>query len=175
MEWWGYIIIVGVVFVCVLMILIWIIIASNNIVVMKKKVDRNYPIMNSKIKEFAEKSGEIADLVAKKNKEKSKSGEDIKKLAERCVIAEGTLNKISKRDLLSKKVFNFIKTSKKIDELKNSRKFLQLEKEIKTLEEDIEKIRERYNTAAKAYNKKVTTFPSKMIAERFKFNQAVLW
>ena len=174
--WWVYFIAVaGFIFLCVVAILIWLIMASNKIVVLKKRIDRNYPLINSKLKEYSERAIEVVSYVERKTGNKTKAGEGVKKLAKKTYEADGTLNKITENEKLSKKVDAYINYSKRQDGIKKSRRFSELETKMKSLSEEILNIKIDYNNAVEEYNKKIATSPSKMIAERFKFKQATKW
>lgn len=169
MPWWGYVIIAGVIFVCVTLILIWIIVASNTIVILRKKVDRNFPLMNTKIKEYVIYTEKLLDLYKKKVKKETRAYEHFKKSVEELKETEGIFARETKTFEVAEKFKSFVKSVKKEKTLDDNRKFNEVLENIEKNQNEIVALAQKYNLAAQKYNETIHHFPTRMIAERFKF------
>ena len=175
MQWWGYVIIAGVIFILAVLVLIWIIVASNRLVVLKKNVDRNFPLINTKIKEYNKAVDDVLAELRKKIKTKNAAIDGVKKANKNLAIAEGIFNKIEKQRDVEKKVDVFSKTLNKQEELKGDKKVKNLLKDIRKIQDEINFITQKYNNAVQEYNETIARFPTRLVAERFKFEQAKKW
>lgn len=175
MPWWGFVIIASVIFAISVAILVWIIMASNSIVILRKKVDRNYPLMSSKIREYTKNVDKLTNFCSKKFEQKPKSLLLVEKFNEKCKTSENTLLKISNQKELEKKLKTFDKIAQKDQNISKSKKFASILKELNEVEGEIEKIIQKHDDCAKIYNKHISLFPTKIIAKRFKFEEVKIW
>jgi len=171
MPWWGYIIIVSVIFLCVTGILIWIIAASNKIVILKKKVDRNFPVMNYKIKDYLIQNDKLLAYYSRKIKKHARPFENFKKGCDELKDAEGIFAKVEKFHDVKAKYELFVKNIKKQEVFKGSKKLDEYLLGIEKVQNEIILTIQKYNDAVSVYNKTISVFPEKIIAERFKFNE----
>lgn len=79
--------------------------------------------------------------------------------------------KIEQEAEISKNVKNIMALSESYPELKANTNFLDLQSQLKTIEEDISNSRKYYNGCVKIYNVKVQSFPSNIVASIFKFEK----
>lgn len=174
-EWWILLIILGVIFLISIGILIWIIVVSNKLVVLKNAVDRNFPVINSKIKQYCAKVDEFVKYVERRERKKGKDGQTLKKEAESCLSKEGMLDRAISQKELSSHVNRYIGAKNKKKVFKTSKKMTVLTKELEELQKQLNSSIEKYNNCVEKYNKLRTSFPSKIISERFKFYEKNKW
>ena len=172
MEWWGYVIIAGVIFIFAALVLIWIIVASNRIVVLKKKVDRHYSLINSKLKDYNRAVDKVLIYVYKNIETKSKTVANLKMANKELATTEGIFNKFEAQKNTREMIENFKAFCKKQEKLKKSKKLKDLFAEIAEIQQGICAITEKHNAAASEYNVTIARFPTILIAERFKFEKA---
>lgn len=173
MPWWGYVIIAGCIFMLAVLVLIWIIVASNKIVVLKKSIDRNFPLINGKIKDFNKGICQFVLEIEKKNK--SRSLDILKKANDTLAKTEGIFKKIEQQSVVNKKFETVVKFVNKNEELKKLRKLKKQIEELNEIQIAIEEVTKKYNDAVDKYNIVIARFPTRLVAERFKFEQAKKW
>lgn len=169
MPWWGYGIIAGVIFICVTLILIWIIIASNKIVILRRKVDRYFPLMNAKLKEYIKAIDDLLVFCKRKEKKESRPCKNLKIEYEKLKSAEGIFAKVEKVYEVESKVESIGKYLKKTEIFKGSKKAEENLNLVLKNQNEIYNLVQKYNMAAKEYNTVIKHSPTYIIAERFKF------
>lgn len=175
MQWWIWLIIVGTIFIISVGILVWIIVVSNKLVVLKNAVDRNFPVINSKIKQYCEKVNAIVDYINKKEGKKGKEGKALKKEVADCLANEGMINRAIAQKKIAEHTLKYIKTEYKKAELKSSKKLVKDAKELDEIQLQLTNAIEKYNRCIEKYNKLRKSFPSNIISERFKFVERSQW
>lgn len=175
MQWWIWLIIVGAVFIISVGILIWIIVVSNKLVILKNAVDRNFPVINSKIKQYCEKVNNVVDYIDKKEGKKSKEGKALKNEVANCLANEGMINRAIAQKKLAEHTLKYIKAEYKKAELKSSKKLVKDAKELDEIQLQLSTAIEKYNSCVEKYNKLRKSFPSNIISERFKFGARSKW
>ena len=165
---------VGVILVLSIIILIGIILESNQLVVLKNNVDRKFPLMNMKLKEYME---EVANAIAL-FKGVAKNREDFLKVEQnynKLKKSEGFAKRLKIYKDLKKSVGTLTKDLTKSKEIKKSKKADAIFTKLKEIEKQIDQVKQKYNECATKYNQKREKFPAKMFAERFNFEEKVLW
>lgn len=175
MQYWWVWLIIGVIFALSVGILVWIIVVSNKLVVLKNAVDRNFPVINSKIKQYCEKVNNLIDYIIKKDKQSANKGRSLKKEVEKCLANEGMINRAIAQKELAKKTLAYVKGEYKKEIFKGNKKILAESKELDELQLQLNNAIEKYNNCVEKYNKLRKSFPSNIIAERFKFGAKSKW
>ena len=173
--WWALVIVAGIIFIFTVLVLIWIIVACNEIVKQKKEVDKNYPLMSSKIKEYLIEAEKAIKFVVEKTEEESKEIEQAKKCLQKTKETDGVSGRVHMQAELEKKIVALLKYAKQFKQVKSGRKFASYEKQLQEISEGIVSIKARYNEATTKYNTTISHFPTRMLAERFKFFKVKLW
>ena len=174
MQWWIWLIVVGIIFALSIGILIWIIIVSNKLVILKNAVDRNFPVINSKIKQYCEKVNQVVDYIDKKEGKQSTEGKKLKREVKECLELEGMVNRAIAQKTLAENTLKYIKKIYKKTNLK-SKKILKDASELDSLQIQLNNAIEKYNLCVEKYNKLRESFPSNIISERFKFGAKNKW
>ena len=175
MEPWIWLVIIGVIFALSIGILIWIIIVSNKLVILKNAVDRNFPVINSKIKQYCEKTNQLVDYIDKKEGKHSKKGKTLKTEVKNCLETDGMVNRAISQKEIASKVLEYIKEASHKPALKKSKNLLTFARELDELQEQLNNAIEKYNVCVGKYNKLRESFPSNVISERFKFGARNQW
>lgn len=175
MQPWMWLVIIGVIFAISIGILVWIIIVSNKLVVLKNAVDRNFPVINSKIKQYCEKTNQVIDFVDKKEGKHSKKGKLLKAEVKECLETEGMVNRAITQKDIAEKVLIFIKEANQKQLFKKSKNLLIFARELDELQKQLNNAIEKYNLSVAKYNKLRESFPSNIISERFKFGARNQW
>lgn len=174
LMFWG-LIIAGIILLIAICILIWMIVTSNKLVVLKKGVDRYFPLINSKIRQYCDVVDKTIKYLERKLEKKTPASKNLKKLNDDCLNANGTMNKIICHRILAEKTKDFISFAKGKESVKSGRKINEFIKEINEIEEGFISTIQKYNESVDKYNKKRNSFPSSVIAKRFKFEEKHRW
>lgn len=175
MTWWIWLILVGIILLASISILTWIIITSNQLVVFKNAVDRTFPLMNSKTKQYCESVSKLISYIERKTKKKTKALNNLKILVKNCLTAEGMINKTLKQRELSNKVADYATYIKGKKDFSESKRLKQLLEDIDNLEQEVLKVITKHNQSAEKYNSLINKFPASIISTRFKFIESKLW
>jgi len=157
---------VGVIVGSTLLILVWMILTCNDLIILQKYIDRTLPLINVKIKDYMTKSNRFLDMT--KTKKNIEEYEDIKELIKKVDEMKDILKKVTCYRKITDKVAKLIENVNKKEKAEELKKLIQ---EMENIDVNINKTIQRRNRAANFYNKKITRWPSKWVAERFKFNE----
>lgn len=175
MEPWIWLVIIGVIFALSIGILVWIIVVSNKLVILKNAVDRNFPVINSKIKQYCEKTNQLVNYIDKKEGKHSKKSKTLKAEVKACLETDGMVNRAIAQKEIAAQVLEYIKEKSTIPALKKSKNILTFARELDELQEQLNNAIEKYNVCVGRYNKLRESFPSNIISERFKFGARNQW
>ena len=175
MQWWGWLIIVGVIVILSITILVTIIMVSNKLIILKNSVDRTFPLMNSKIKQYCKVVQDLILYAEHKLSKQSKAILNLKKLKNECDKAEGTLAKAHKQHELSEKTADYIKYIKGKKEFQKSRTLKALIIKLDDLNKEISQVIIKHNQCVDNYNKKRNKFPGNILSARFKLGERTSW
>ena len=165
---------VGVILVLSIIILVGIILESNQLVILKNNVDRKFPLMNMKLKEYREIVKDIINFSSKKEEDR-KLFLQVQKNYNKIKTSEGIFQKMKAYELLRKNVATLMKDLNKEEKMDENKKYISFCENLKKIEKQISDLKTRYNESAEIYNKKLKSFPARVIAKRFKFEEKPLW
>jgi LemA protein len=83
----------------------------------------------------------------------------------------GMSNRIEEESEISKSLRGLLALAEAYPDLKASANFLELQKSLSEIEEDIQKARNRYNSNVGRFNTLIESFPAKFIAKKFGFEK----
>ena len=82
---------------------------------------------------------------------------------------------VKEGEMMNNKLNKFLAVVEAYPELKANEEFLNLQKELRNIEDELESARRRYNDDVTLYNTLVETIPSNIVAGLFNFNKADLF
>ena len=89
-----------------------------------------------------------------------------------CLKSAGLPEKASAENALTDGIRNLMAVAESYPDLKAGRNFLDLQKNLASVEDDNQMARRYYNGAAREFNTSVESFPSNLVAGVFRFRQA---
>jgi LemA protein len=95
--------------------------------------------------------------------------ENVTKARNLAANASGVKDQEAAENQLNRAMVNLFAVSEQYPELKANENFMQLSRELSTIEGEIERSRRYYNGTVREYNTCVDTFPSNIIANKFVF------
>jgi LemA protein len=91
---------------------------------------------------------------------------------ERAIAAAGPAETAKAENLLRDSLKSLFAVAEAYPDLKANQNFLQLQTQIKEIEDNIEAARRYYNAVVRDFNTSIEQFPSNLIASQFKFEKS---
>lgn len=89
--------------------------------------------------------------------------------SERKIESADTSNRVKEESQISKSLQGVLALAEAYPELKASANFIGLQNHLSEIEEDIQKVRNRYNYSVSKFNTLVESFPASLVARKFRF------
>ncbi len=164
-------ILLGVVGAIILIIIIWYIVAYNNFIRMKNNIEEAFATIDVYLKKRFDL---IPNLVETVKGYASHEKETLEKVtAARTSVANSstTEERLQNENILTGTLRSLFAVSEAYPDLKANTNFLDLQAQLNQVETDIANARKFYNANVKLFNTKLQTFPTNLIARKFKFEK----
>jgi len=159
----------------VVVIAMWVMGSYNSLITIRNKVEEAFSTMDvylvkrydlipnlvETVKGYAKHERETLDAVIKARNAAQSSGTVEEKLANENVLA-GSLGRL-------------FAVAEAYPDLKANSNFMDLQAQLKVLEEDVANARKYYNGAVRQYNTQIQVFPTNILANMFKFTKKPLF
>lgn len=158
-----------IVIIVVALLLIWAITGYNSFVRMRNTVEEAFSTMDVYLKKRYDL---IPNLVETVKGYASHEKETLEKVVQARNMAAGATtieDKIANENVLSGTLKSLFAVAEAYPDLKANTNFMDLQGQLKKIEEDIANSRKYYNATVKEFNTKVEMFPSNILAGIFKF------
>jgi LemA protein len=159
----------------VVVVALWVMGTYNSLITIRNKVEEAFSTMDvylvkrydlipnlvETVKGYAKHERETLDAVIKARNAAQSSGTVEEKIANENVLA-GTLGRL-------------FALAEAYPDLKANSNFMDLQAQLKVLEEDVANARKYYNGAVRQYNTQIQVFPTNILANMFKFTKKPLF
>lgn len=159
----------------VVVLAVWVMGVYNGLITIRNKVEEAFSTMDvylvkrydlipnlvETVKGYAKHEKETLDAVIKARNAAQSSGTIDEKIANENVLA-GTLGRL-------------FALTEAYPDLKANANFMDLQGQLKSLEEDVANARKYYNGAVRQYNTQIQVFPTNILAGLFKFTKEPLF
>lgn len=159
----------------IVVVAMWVMGSYNSLITIRNKVEEAFSTMDvylvkrydlipnlvETVKGYAKHERETLDAVIKARNAAQSSGTVEEKLANENVLA-GTLGRL-------------FALAEAYPDLKANSNFMDLQAQLKLLEEDVANARKYYNGAVRQYNTQIQVFPTNILANMFKFTKKPLF
>ncbi len=159
----------------VVVLAVWVMGVYNGLITIRNKVEEAFSTMDvylvkrydlipnlvETVKGYAKHEKETLDAVIKARNAAQSSGTIDEKIANENVLA-GTLGRL-------------FALTEAYPDLKANANFMDLQGQLKSLEEDVANARKYYNGAVRQYNTQIQVFPTNILAGLFKFTKKPLF
>lgn len=169
------IVVLALIAILIVAIVCWIIGTYNKFIKMRNNVDEGFSTMDVYLKKRYDL---IPNLVATVKGYAKHEAEALEKTiaARNMAHASGDLTKqLQAEGAISGALKSLFAVTESYPELKANQNFMDLQNQLKTLEDEIASSRKYYNGVVKIYNTKREVFPSNIIAKWFKFEKRPLY
>ncbi len=168
-------ILIGVVVIIVVIIAIWYIWAYNKFIKMKNNIEEAFSTIDVYLKKRFDLIPNLVETV--KGYAKHESGTLEKVTAARNAVASSstTEERLQNENILSGTLRSLFAVSEAYPDLKANTNFMDLQRQLNQIETDIANARKFYNANVKEFNTSLQTFPTNLIARKFKFEKQPMY
>ena len=164
--------IIGIIIAVVVVILaFWLISAYNNFVKMKNKIEEAFATMDVYLKKRWDLVPNLVNTVKGYAEHEKSTFDAITKLRSKSYDSMSANEKVETNQALGGMLGTLIATAEAYPELKANQNFLELQKNLNELENDIADSRKYYNGCVRQMNTAVESFPSNITAGMFHFEK----
>jgi LemA protein len=152
-----------------LVVLVYFIYSYNSIVSLKNRAESSWSDIEVQLKKRFNLIPNLVNIIKGYTKYESDTLEKVIKARNMFLNAKDENDKIKASNILQNSLSGIFALSEAYPNLKANDEFLNLQKELSKLENDIENARRYYNAVVRDYNTKLDTFPDMIIAKKFHF------
>ena len=157
--------------VLIVLILLFVVSTYNGLVVLRNKVRDQFSQIDIQLKKRADLIPNLVETVKGYSKHESETLENVIK-ARNTYLSAGTPDeKMKSSGELTQAVSKLFALAENYPELKANENFLDLQNQLKEIEDKISYARQFYNDAVLMLNNKIEVFPSNFIASLFHFTK----
>lgn len=143
----------------------------NGLVQRKNTVEEAFSTMDVYLKKRYDLIPNIVETVKGYAKHEKETLEQIIAARNTAAGASSQEEKMKSESILSGRIGGLMALAESYPELKANTNFLELQNQLKKVEEDIANARKYYNAAVKNYNNQIMMFPSSIVAGMFHFEK----
>ncbi len=157
--------------VVVVLLILWVILGYNGLVKRKNNVEEAFSTMDVYLKKRYDL---IPNLVETVKGYASHEKETLQKVVEARNFAQNATEldeKVNGENMLEGTLKSLFAISENYPDLKANANFMDLQKQLQAIENDIANSRKYYNAVVKDYNNRVMVFPNSILAKLFKFGK----
>lgn len=164
---------IGLIILIVLLIIIalYVISTYNNLVSAKNKVEDQFSQIDVQLKRRFDLIPNLVETVKGYTKHESETLEKVIQARNNYASAKNDAEKLEASKELAKGITNIFALAENYPELKANTNFVDLQNQLKEVEEKISYARQFYNDSVLMYNNKIEMFPSNLVASIFKFKK----
>jgi len=156
-------------------IIIWIIASYNGFVKLKNSIEEAFSTMDVYLKKRYDLVPNLVETVKGYAKHESSTLEKVIQARNMAVGAKTIEDKVAGDNMLTGTLKSLFAVAESYPDLKANANFMDLQGQLKHLEDEIANSRKYYNAVVKTYNTKREVFPSVIVASLFKFTKKPLF
>lgn len=155
----------------ILLIAFYIMAIYNGFIKLKNTVEEGFSTMDVYMKKRYDLIPNLVETVKGYAKHERETLEKVIQARNSAMSSQSISEKQKNENILSGTLKSLFALSESYPDLKADTQFLDLQKQLQKVEEDIANSRKYYNAVVKAFNTKVESFPSNIIANIFNFTK----
>ena len=159
----------------VAIIIIWIIASYNGFVKLKNSIEEAFSTMDVYLKKRYDLIPNLVETVKGYAKHESETLEKVIKARNIAAGAKNLEEKLAGENMLTGTLKSLFAVAESYPDLKANTNFMDLQRQLQLLENEIASSRKYYNAVVKSYNTKREMLPSVIIAGLFKFKKKPLF
>lgn len=168
----GIVIVLGLI---VVVVLIWLISSYNGFVKLRNKTEEAFSAMDVSLKKRYDLIPNYVETVKGYAKHESETLRNVVNARNMAMSASTPEERIEKDNLLTGSLRSLFAVAESYPELKANTNFLELQRQLSDIEEEIAGARRYYNGVVNKFNTKTEMFPGNLIAGLFGFRRKPLY
>lgn len=159
----------------IIVFLIWLIAVYNSFIKSRNDVDESFSTMDVYLNKRYDLIPNLVETCKGYAKHESETLENVMRARNLAMKSNGDKERFSNENALTGTLRRLYKVTENYPNLKADSHFMQLMKELSTIENEILNARKYYNACVKDYNVKREVFPKNLIAKMFNFAKRELF
>ena len=151
-------------------IAMYVVSTYNGLVIARNKVKDQFSQIDVQLKRRFDLIPNLVETVKGYAKHESETLESVIQARNNYANAKTDAEKVAASNEMSRGVMNIMALSESYPDLKANTNFIDLQNQLKDVEDKISYARQFYNDSVLMYNNKIEMFPSNLVASMFKFN-----
>ncbi|BDF59366.1 membrane protein [Christensenellaceae bacterium] len=164
-------ILIGVVAAIVVIIVIWYIVAYNNFIKMKNSIEEAFATIDVYLKKRFDLIPNLVETVKGYAQHEKGTLEQVTAARSNVANSTTTEERLQNENILTGTLRSLFAVAEAYPDLKANTNFLDLQNQLNMVETDIANARKYYNANVRMFNTKLETFPTNLIARKFKFTK----
>lgn len=164
-----------IILVIVVLAVIWLISSYNGFVMLRNKTEEAFSAMDVSLKKRYDLIPNYVETVKGYAKHESETLEKVVNARNMAMTASTPEERIEKDSLLTGSLRSLFAVAESYPELKANTNFLELQRQLSNIEEEIAGARRYYNGVVNKFNTKTEMFPGNLIAGLFGFRRKPLY
>lgn len=153
----------------IILIIIWLVISYNGFQLSRAKVENSWGQVNVQLKMRADLVPNLVNTVSGYAKHESETLNNVMHARNECLQAQSQAETIRANNELNGVLGRLFAVSESYPDLKANQNFMDLQNQLKEIEQKIAMYRQFYNDTVLMYNRKIIIFPSNIMAALFGF------
>ncbi len=146
-------------------VVVYLIATFNSFISLKNKIKSAWSDIDVQLKKRYDLIPKLVEIVKGYAKHESSTLEKVTEMRTAAMNSSSVPDKAHKESMLSGALKSIFAVAENYPDLKANQNFLQLQKEIAKVEDDIQMARRYYNGSVKQFNTKIETFPNLLVAQ----------
>ncbi|MEG0074582.1 MAG: LemA family protein [Eubacterium sp.] len=164
--------IVWIIIIAIVVILgLWLMGTYNGLIKLKNQVEESFSTMDVYLKKRYDLIPNLVETVKGYAKHESETFAQVTAARSNAMNATSIDEKLQNENILSGTLKSLFAVAEAYPDLKANTNFMDLQKQLQTIEEDIANARKYYNATVKNLNNKIEMFPSSIVAGMFHFTK----
>lgn len=159
----------------VVVIVVYIIATYNGLIRLRNLSEEGFSTMDVYMKKRYDLIPNLVETVKAYAKHESETLENVVSARNKAVSAQGIEARQDAEQALNQGLGRLFAVMENYPDLKADRQFLDLQKQLQTVEQDIAQSRKYYNATVRDFNTKCEVFPSVLVAKMFAFEKKPLF
>lgn len=164
-----------IIIVLIALVAIWFIAAYNGFVRLRNSVEEAFATMDVYMKKRYDLIPNLVETVKGYASHERETLENVTKARNMAAGAQTIEEKASAETMLTNTLKSLFAVAENYPNLKANENFMDLQKQLQKVEEDIANSRKYYNAVVKEFNTKIEVFPSNIVAGMFHFTRKTMF